>query len=176
VYCAGTERAAWLNIEDLNLEKPGAYGTWSSQTHMTMMNTLTLERYAEMPENHGITFLHNNPGIVRTGNLYRGFDPGSWGSWAAALLMDPVLMVVGFSFEESTMRHVYQVTSGTFGGKGPRVPGVTGLTTRGMEKGGLFLVNGKCDVINNEWQLVRLRERGAEAVKAKVEEIIGPYT
>lgn len=173
---AGIETARWLNIDDLNLEKPGAYGAMASQTHMAMMSTLTLERYAEMPENESITFIHNNPGIVRTGNLYRGFDEGSWGSWAAAIFMDPILMIVAYTFEESTERHVYQVTSGTFGGEGPRVPGVTGITTRGKESGGLFLVSGKCDSVRNEWQLTKLRERGADVVAAKVKEIIGPYT
>lgn len=168
--------ARWLNVEDLNLEKPGAYGSMSSQTHMGMMNTLTLERYAEMPENHGIVFMHTNPGIVRTGNLYRGFSKGSWGEWMAAVLMDPLLWLMQYSFEESTQRHLYLVTSGTFGGKGPKVPGVVGVTTRGEEKGGLFLVNGKCDTIRNERQLGILRVKGGEAVERKVVEVIGAYT
>jgi len=139
------------------------------------MNTLTLERLAETKENYSITFIHSCPGQVRTGNLYRGFKEGSWGSWMAAIFMDPILMLLAYSFEEAAERYLYQVTSGTFGGNGPRPPGITGRTTRGEETGGLFLINRYCDTVMNEKELAKLRVSAQERVCAKVQEIIGPY-
>jgi hypothetical protein len=138
---------------------------------MGILNTLTLERLAEDPENHSIVFMHSHPGIVRTGNVYRGWKEGSWGPW----LMDPFLMLLAFSFEESAQRYLYQVTSGAFGGKEQEGAGIVGKTTRGEERGGLFLVSRKCDTVMNEKELKKLREMAGETVWEKVQEILAPY-
>jgi len=142
---------------------------------MGIMGTLTLEHLAETKENQSIIFIHSHPGIVRTGNLFRGLKEGSWGSWMAAIFMDPILMLLAYSFQESGERYLYQVTSGAFGGRGPALPGVTGRTTRGEHTGGLFLVSYKCDTVMNEKELAKLRVTAGEAVRAKVQQIIGPY-
>jgi hypothetical protein len=164
-----------FDVNDLNLEQPGAYFIIASQIHMGVMGTLTLERIAERPENASIVFIHSHPGIVRTGNLYRGWPEESWGPWFGAIFMDPILRAFAFSFKESAERHVYQVTSGVFGGIGPKVLGIVGHTTRGKAKGGLFLVNWKCDAIVKEKEMTKLRLNAGDAVGAKVREIIGPY-
>ena len=55
------------------------------------------------------------------------------------------------------------------------VEGIVGRTTRGEEKGGLFLVNRTCDTVMNEIELAKLRGSAAEKVETKVREILGPY-
>lgn len=130
VYSGGIESERRLDINDLNLEKPGAFGAIATQMHMGIMGTLTLERLAEMKENHSIVFIPNYSGIVRTGNLFRGWEEGSWGPWMAAIFFDPILMLFAYSFKESAERHLYQVTSGAFGGRGPTLPGIIGRTTK----------------------------------------------
>jgi hypothetical protein len=168
--------ARLLDVDDLNLEKPGAFGFMAPQLHMGMMNTLTLERISEKPENESIVFIHSHPGIVRTGNLFRGWKEGSWGPWLCAILLDPILMLIAISFEESGQRYLYQVTSGVFGGNGPKPDGIlAGRMTRGKKKGGLFLVSRKCDVVMNENEMAKLTVKAQDAVWEKVHEIIGPY-
>lgn len=169
------EYASRINVDDLNLEKPGAYGAAASQMHMGIMNTLTLERLAEAKENQSIVFIHSHPGLVRTGNLYRGFKEGSWGSWLAAVTIDPVLMLFSFSFKESAERYLYLATSATFGGHGPALPGVVGTTTKGESSGSLFLSSWKCDTVTNEKQLAKLRVTAQDAVWSKTYEILSPY-
>lgn len=175
VLNGGIECAHRLDINDLNLEQPGAFGAIATQRHMGIMGTLTLERLAETKENQSIVFIHSYPGIVRTGNLFRGWKEGSWGPWMAAIFLDPLLMLFAYSFKESAERHLYQVTSGAFGGRGPTLPDIIGRTTRREHTGGLFLVNRKCDTIMNEKELAKLRVTAREAVWAKAHQIIGPY-
>lgn len=175
VLGAGIESERALNVNDLNLEQPGAFGPIATQGHMAIMGTLTLERLAEIEENKSIVFIHSYPGIVRTGNLFRGWNEGSWGPWLAAIFIDPILMLWAYSFKESAERYVYQVTSGTYGGKGPTIPGIVGQTTRGEHKGGLFLVNHNCDTVMNEKELAKLRITAQEAVWVKAHEILGKY-
>jgi hypothetical protein len=50
-----------------------------------------------------------------------------------------------------------------------------GRTTKGEEKGGLFLVSRKCDAVMNEKEMEKLRIKAQDAVWEKVHEIIGPY-
>jgi hypothetical protein len=175
VQGGGLEIARLLNTNDLNLELPGAFGAMSTRMHMNAMSTLTLERLAEAKENQSITFIHSHPGIVRTGNLARGFKDGTWAAWMAATFMDPVLKLFAYSFDESTQRHVYLATSGTFGGKGPRLPGTAGQTTKGEMTEGLFLANWKCDTVMNAKELAKLRANAQEIVWAKAYKIIGQY-
>jgi hypothetical protein len=165
----------FVDTTDLNLDRPSFFGIMRTQPHMGPMNTLVLERLAEMPENESIVFMHSHPGIVRTGNLYRGFAEGSWGMWMAGWFMDPVLWLFQFSFEESAQRHLYMVTSGALEGNGPVLDGIEGRTTRGKERGGMFLVNLKCDVVRNEKEMGKLRAKAGDVVWEKVQKIIGPY-
>ena len=175
VLSGGLESEAKLNTNDLNLEQPGAFGPIVTQMHMGIMGTLTLESLAETKENQSVVFLHSYPGIVRTGNLFRGWKEGSLGPWMAAIFLDPILMLFAYSFKESAERYLYQATSGAFGGRGPTLPGVQGRTTRGEHTGGLFLVNQRCDTVMNEKELAKLRVSAQEAVWAKAHEVIGPY-
>jgi hypothetical protein len=79
VLSGGMERDRLLGVEDLNLERPGAFGGLATQCHMGIMGTLTMEQIAEEKENAGIVFIYSHSGIVRTGNLFRGWQEGLWG-------------------------------------------------------------------------------------------------
>ncbi|KAF1846533.1 uncharacterized protein K460DRAFT_314051 [Cucurbitaria berberidis CBS 394.84] len=175
VLSGGLERGYLLNNNGLNVEQTGSFAAMATHMHMGIMGTLTLERLAEAKENHSIVFIHSHPGIVRTGNLFRGWGEGSWGPWFAAIFMDPILMLIAFSFKESAERYLYQVTSGAFGGRGPTLPGIVGQTTRGEHTGGLFLVNRTCDAVMNEKELAKLRVTAQEAVWEKAHQVISPY-
>ncbi|KAL6702744.1 hypothetical protein ACN47E_000978 [Coniothyrium glycines] len=177
VQAAGMESTKFFLVDDLMLDTVSAAGRiLRTQLHLGVMQTLYLERLAEAKENSGVVFMHSHPGIVRTGNLYRGFDAGSWGSWLASITIDPVLMIVGYSFEESADKFAYQVVSGVFGRGVPRPDGSTGLTTRGRATGGLFLVDRNCDTVANEIELKKLRAVASQSVWEKVIEVISPYT
>ncbi|PSN61655.1 hypothetical protein BS50DRAFT_613348 [Corynespora cassiicola Philippines] len=175
VHSGGLESQWGFNVNDLNLEKPGTFGAIATQRHMGIMNTLGLERLSEMKGNESIVFIHSHPGIVRTGNLFRGWGTGWWGPWFAAIFMDPILMLLAYSFKESAERYLYQVTSGAFGGKGPVVPGLVGVNTRGETSGGLFLASRTCETVKNEKELAKLRGIAQEAVWAKTREIVDPF-
>jgi hypothetical protein len=164
-----------LDVNDLNLERPGAYFVFATQIHMGIMGSLTLERMAEEKDNASIVFIHSHPGIVRTGNLFRGWPEESWGPWLSSICIDPILRVFAYSFKESAERYIYQVTSGAFGGRGPRLPDIVGQTTRGQTNGGLFLVDRKCDSVLNEKEMTKLRLRARDAIWTKVREVLGPH-
>ncbi|KAF4908011.1 Oxidoreductase lepF [Colletotrichum viniferum] len=83
-----------LLVDDLDLRKAGNFGGMRSQTHMSIMNTLFLDRLASDPENAKITFVHNWPGAVDTGNMARYHAP-SWLSPApVTVLLKPVFWVL----------------------------------------------------------------------------------
>ncbi|KAF5489300.1 Oxidoreductase andH [Colletotrichum siamense] len=85
-----------LLVDDLDLRKAGNFGGMRSQTHMSIMNTLFLDRLASDPENAKITFVHNWPGAVDTGNMARYHAP-SWLSPAPILLkFCDVQLLTGF--------------------------------------------------------------------------------
>jgi hypothetical protein len=167
----------FFNADDLLLEAPGAFGAMASVRHMGNMNTLALERIAQMPENKNIVFMHCHPGGVRTGNLFRGFQEGSWGSWLAATFMDPVIWLMAYGEEEAAERYLYQITSAAFGGKGiPLGAGViAGKDTKGGREGSLFLVHHTCETTLNEEKLRKLRVSAQDKVWIKTQEIVGPY-
>jgi hypothetical protein len=173
VLSGGLETESKLDISDLNLEKPGAFGALKTQMHMGVMNSLALEQLADEPDNSNIVFIHAYPGIVRTGNLFRGWIEGSWGLWAAGWLIDPVLRLFAFTYKEAGERYVFQATAAAFGGKG--VEGVQGKNTRGGTTGGLYLVGRNCDITMNEKEMKKLRVKAKDAVWVKTKEIVGPY-
>lgn len=172
-----------LNTSDLNLDRAGPWGFMLSQAHMGIMNTLTLDHISRLPGNENVTFIHSHPGFVRTGNVYRGFAPGSWGPWIASLTLDPMMMLLGFSREESAERYLYQITSSDFGtvsGGGidgdrqvVRHGGERGMNTMGGRKGGLWLVGKNCDVVNHGEKLVTLRDENGEKVWENVQGWLG---
>ncbi|CAM1505943.1 Fc.00g115800.m01.CDS01 [Cosmosporella sp. VM-42] len=159
---------------DLNLDKPGAFGGIQTQTQMGTMNTLTLDRLAAAEENSNISFIHNWPGAVDTGNMARYWKRSFWSPIPLTTLLKPLFWVIGISLEESAERHLFMSTSGIFGGKGPRIEGISATDTKGGE-GGLYLLNDKCDAKYDHDVLKELRDAAQENVWEKTMEILGPY-
>lgn len=174
VVSAGNEKAN-IDLDDLDVEKPGTWGWMKSQIHSITMMTMSMERLAE--ENKGVTFLHANPGLVKTGNLNRGWLDRWILQALANVVLAPVFLLFAFSIEESGKRMVYMITSGKYGGRGVGLAEgvVPGVTTRGEEKGGLFLVNWKGATLQNENALAKLRGEGQGRIWDKTMEVVGGY-
>jgi hypothetical protein len=63
VLAGGLERAA-IDLDDLDLKKPGNFGSIKAQMQYGTMNTTTLEKLAN--DNPNVTFIHSWPGLVST--------------------------------------------------------------------------------------------------------------
>lgn len=165
-----------FNGDDCNLERPGAFGGAASQSHMSAMNTLTLDRLASDPENSRITFIHNWPGLVETGNSTRHWTRSWTSPFSLMILTKPLFWAIGFSIEESGERHVFISTSSSYGGgTGPAVPGFVAKNTAGGVDGGLFLLNHKCEAGFSRASFEQVKAQSADKVWAKTREILDPY-
>ncbi|EXF77146.1 hypothetical protein CFIO01_13613 [Colletotrichum fioriniae PJ7] len=121
---AGSMLSTRIDATDLNLTRSSPSSTNSSrlfgfktQTHMATMNTLFLDRLASDPANTGVSFVHNWPGAVDTGNMARYHTPTWWSPFPLTNLLKPLFLVMGFDEREAGERHVYLATCGRFGGK-----------------------------------------------------------
>ncbi|KAK1504401.1 uncharacterized protein CCOS01_16853 [Colletotrichum costaricense] len=121
---AGSMLSTRIDATDLNLTRSSPSNTNSSrlfgfktQTHMSIMNTLFLDRLASDPANAGVSFVHNWPGAVDTGNMARYHTPTWWSPFPLTNLLKPLFLVMGFEEREAGERHVYLATCGRFGGK-----------------------------------------------------------
>ncbi|KAF7554945.1 hypothetical protein G7Z17_g2561 [Cylindrodendrum hubeiense] len=64
VLAGGMERS--VDLDDMDLKKPGNFGIMKAQTQYGAMNTMALEKLAS--DNPNVTFIHSWPGWVNTGN------------------------------------------------------------------------------------------------------------
>lgn len=115
VLAGGLERTT-VDLEDLDLKKPGNFGGVKAQMQYTAMNTMALENLAS--ENPSVTFIHSWPGWVNTGNVRRGRDPNSILAWLIWMLLEPLIALFSFNDDESGQRHLFESTSAAFGGRG----------------------------------------------------------
>ena len=164
---------ATIDMDDLDLKKPGNFGGVKAQTQYAAMNTTTLEKLAD--DNPNVTFIHSWPGWVNTGNVRRGSDPHSIMAWFVWLILEPLIGLFGFSEEESGQRHLFQSTSAAFGGRGVRWKGKPGINSRGKPADGLFLVNFKCDCTPNAKVMPLLREKALGKIWDHTQEVLRPY-
>ncbi|TDZ61704.1 Oxidoreductase andH [Colletotrichum trifolii] len=172
---AGSMLSKRLNADDLNLEKPGNFGGIQTQGHMAIMNTLFLDRLAADADNEKVSFVHNWPGVVDTGNMARYHRPSALSPFPLTALLKPLTWLIKFSDREAGERHVYNATSGTFGGRGPRGGQGVKKGTAGVEGKGLFLLNHKCEASYNEKILGELRAEAQGRVWEKTMEILKPF-
>jgi NAD(P)-dependent dehydrogenase (short-subunit alcohol dehydrogenase family) len=172
VLGGGLERTT-LDIEDLNMEKPGNFGGMKAQPHFIAMNTLFMDKLAV--EHPDISFIHSWPGFVSTGNAGRSAHPYSLAGWLFWGIIGPLFWAMGMDHEVAGQRYLFLATSQAFGGKGIPWKGKVGVNTRLGSEGGLFLTNYKCDCTPNEKNLSKLREFGQGAVWEKTQEVLGPY-
>lgn len=174
VLGAGME-GTYIDVDDLNLEKPGNFGRYKCLNHTLTMLTLAMEQLAE--DNKDVTFIHAHPGLVNTGNLNRGWR-GRWILQALAnIVLAPFFLLLAFSIEESAQRTLYVMTSAKYGGHGVplQAPVPPGLTVRGEETGSLFLVAQRGATVANEKVLTALRKETKGRVWAKTTEVLQPY-
>lgn len=163
-----------IDLDDLDLKKPGNFNFIKAQTHYAAMNTTTLEKLAN--DNPKITFIHSWPGWVNTGNVRRGLDdPNSIMAWFVWLILEPLIGLFAISDEVSGQRHLFQSTSAAFGGRGVPWKGKPGVNSLGKPADGLFLVNYKCDCTPNAKVMLWLREKALGKIWNHTQEVLRPY-
>ena len=172
VLAGGLERAS-VDLDDLDLKKPGNFGAMKAQTQYPAMKTMTLEKLAD--DNPNVTFIHSWPGLVNTGNVRRGADPNSIMAWFVWLILEPLLGLFAISDEVSGQRHLFQSTSAAFGGRGVAWKGKPGINSRGKPADGLFLVNYKCDCTPNAKAVPLLREKAQGKIWDHTQEVLRQY-
>jgi NAD(P)-dependent dehydrogenase (short-subunit alcohol dehydrogenase family) len=172
VLAGGLEKAT-IDLDDLDLRKPGNFGGVKAQMQYTAMNTMTLEKLAN--ENPTVTFIHSWPGWVNTGNIRRSADPNSITAWLFWLVLEPLIYILAFSDEESGQRHLFQSTSAAFGGRGVSWKGKPGENSLEKQADGLFLVNYKCDCTPNAKVMPILREKAQGKIWEHTQEVLQPY-
>jgi hypothetical protein len=144
-----------------------------AQSQFASMGTMFLDRLAS--ENPKVTFIHSWPGAVNTGNVRRSADPNSLMGWIFWLVFEPIIWLVAMSDEESGQRHLFQCTSGLYGGRGVEWNGKVGVNVKDKEDVGLFLVNNKCECTPNVKEIVKLRESAQHKIWEKTQEVLGPW-
>jgi hypothetical protein len=172
VLAGGLEKAT-IDLDDLDLKKPGNFGSIKAQWQYTTMNTMTLETLAN--ENPNVTFIHSWPGWVNTGNIRKGWDPNSAMAWVVWLVLEPLIGLFSFSEEESGQRHLFQSTTAAFGGRGVPWKGKPGINSLEKQADGLFLVNYKCDCTSNAKIMSFLREKAQSKIWDHTQEVLRPY-
>ncbi|KAK4203858.1 hypothetical protein QBC40DRAFT_274044 [Triangularia verruculosa] len=173
VLGGGLETTYLIDLDDLDLKKPGNFKVYRARFQYLAMNTITLDKLAS--ENPDITFIHSCPGAVNTGNVRRGWDANSVVGSIFSRVVESMNWLIGFSDDESGQRHLFESTSAAFGGRGVPYTGRAGITTTAQSAGGLFLVSNKCDCTPNAKVVAQLREKGQEKVWDHTEKVLGPY-
>lgn len=173
VLGGGLEKAN-METDDIELKKPGNFSFLKAQPHYVTLNTVTLDKLAT--DHPHVTFLHTWPGMVDTGNVWRGVgDPNSIKGWVIWLTLVPLIWLVKQSDEYAAQRNLFMGTSAAFGGQGTPWKGKPGITTRQEQKGGLFIVNWKGDCTPNTKNIDSLRENAQPKVWAHVQDVLRPY-
>jgi NAD(P)-dependent dehydrogenase (short-subunit alcohol dehydrogenase family) len=166
-------KAATIDLDDIDLKRPGNFGGLKAHMQYAIMTTTTLDKLAE--ENPHVTFIHSYPGSVNTGNIKRGLDPNSIMAWFVWLILEPLMGLLSFSDEESGQRHLFQSTSAAFGGRGIPWKGKPGINSLGKQADGFFLVNSKCDCTLDAKTMPLLRETVQGKVWDHTQEVLRPY-
>jgi NAD(P)-dependent dehydrogenase (short-subunit alcohol dehydrogenase family) len=174
VLGGGLERTSSLNVDDIDLKKPGSFGITTAQPHYLTLNTVFLDKLAS--EHPDVTFVYSWPGSVNTGNVWRGLDKSqtilSWFIWG---LLEPLIRLISTTDEEAGQRHLFLCTSAAFGGRGVPWQGKPGTSTLGKREEGLFLANYKCESTQNSKVIPQLREKATAKVWEHTQEVLRPY-
>jgi NAD(P)-dependent dehydrogenase (short-subunit alcohol dehydrogenase family) len=173
VLGGGVERAGSINVDDLDLKKPGNFSGVKAQMQYTAMNSTALEQLAS--DNPNVTFIHSWPGWVSTGNVDRSSNPDAWAAWLVRTLLGPIIRFFAMSDDTSAQRHLFQSTSAHFGGRGVPWTGKPGINTLEKEENGLFLVNFRGNCTPNAKVMSALREKARDKVWSHTLEVLGPY-
>jgi NAD(P)-dependent dehydrogenase (short-subunit alcohol dehydrogenase family) len=173
VGAGGLERTS-IDLDDIDLKRPGNFGAVKAHSQYWNMNTIGLERLAG--DNPHATFVHSWPGWVNTGNVWRGInDVNSTMAWFVWLVLEPLIGLLSFADEESGQRHLFQCTSSAFSGRGISWKGKAGVNSLNKQGNGLFLVNYKCDCTPNTRVMSILREKAQGMIWDHTLEILRPF-
>ncbi|KAM0550265.1 hypothetical protein ACHAPJ_008934 [Fusarium lateritium] len=171
---AGGMEWVTTDLDDIDLKKPGNFGTVKAHIQCVNMTTSTMEKLAD--ENPNVTFIHSTPGWVNTGNVRRSLDsPNSLKGWLVWLVLEPLVSLLSFSDQESGQRYLFQSTSAAFGGDGVSWEGKPAINTRGKQAVGLFLVTQKCDCTTNEKAVSAIRQTAKDKIWDHTVEVLGLY-
>jgi NAD(P)-dependent dehydrogenase (short-subunit alcohol dehydrogenase family) len=174
VLGGGMERTSSINVDDIDLKKPGSFGITTAQPHYLALNTVFLDKLAS--EHPDVTFVYSWPGMVNTGNVWRGLDKSQtilyWLIWG---LLNPLIHLISSTDEEAGQRHLFLCTSAAFGGRGVPWQGKAGTSTLGKRDEGLFLANYKCESTPNAKVIPVLREKATAKVWEHTREVLRPY-
>lgn len=174
VLGGGLERATSIDLDDLDLKKPGNFGAIKAQTQYTALNSVAMERLAN--DNPDITFIHSWPGWVATGNVKRGYDANSAMGWFVYLVLEPLIRMFAIRNEDSGQRHLFQCTSAAFGGLGVPWVGDKWYAKEWSEgRKGVLLVNYKCNHTPNDKVMQLFREKAVEKVWEHTLTILEPF-
>lgn len=173
VQGGGMERTT-VDLEDMDLKKPGNFGVVNAHVQYVAMLSTTMEKLAT--DNPGVTFIHSTPGWVNTGNVNRGLDANTTiKAWLVWLILEPLIGILSFSDEESGQRYLFQSTSAAFGGRGVPWEGKAGINSQMKTEDGLFLVTSKCECTPNAKAMPVLRENAQGKIWDHTQEVLGPY-
>ncbi|KAK4033737.1 putative short chain dehydrogenase reductase family protein [Parachaetomium inaequale] len=173
VLGGGLERASSVDVDDVDLKKPGNFSGVKAQIQYTAMNSTALEQLAS--DNPNVTFVHSWPGWVNTGNVDRSSNPNSWTAWIIRNLLGPIVRLFAMRDDTSAQRNLFQSTSAAFGGRGVPWTGKPGVNTLEKQENGLFLVNFRCNCTPNAKVMSVLREKAREKVWTHTLGVLGPY-
>ncbi|KAH7133670.1 hypothetical protein EDB81DRAFT_762952 [Dactylonectria macrodidyma] len=174
VVGAGGLEGTSIDLDDIDMKKPGSFGTIKAQAQYKNMNTMGLEKLAG--ENPNVTFIHSWPGSVNTGNVWRGIDDrNSIMAWFVWLILEPIIGLISSDEDVAGQRHLFQCTSAVFGGRGIPWKGKAGVNSFNEQADGLFLVNYKCDCTPNARVMPVLREKAQDVIWQHTLEVLGPY-
>ncbi|KAK3395241.1 hypothetical protein B0H63DRAFT_462894 [Podospora didyma] len=172
VLSGGMEMAN-IDLDDIDLKRPGNFNVMKAQTQYMALHTMVLEKLAD--QNPNVAFIHSWPGWVNTGNVKRGRDPNSFLSWLIWFTLEPLIWLFATSDDVSAQMHLFQCTSAAFGGRGIPWNGKPGVTSLGKETDGLFLVNKNCDCTPNAKVLAKLREEAQGKIWDHTQDVLRPY-
>lgn len=152
---AGGQEAP-IDLDDLELRKPGAYGVLKAGGTAAAMTTLMFQKLAK--ENPQVGFIHAFPGLVRTGLLSRGSSGvlGMLLKW----VVQPLTGFMGMTIAESGERFLCYATSDRFAG-----PSVDAKDAAKLAKPivpGCWILNADGKAVGNEKVLSDLKSQGGE--------------
>lgn len=172
VMAGGFEKAT-IDLDDLELRKPGSFNLYNARMLNTTITSTTMEKLSE--ENPNITFVHSSPGWVDTGNVKRGAGSTGIVFWLVWLFLEPLIRVFSQSDDYSGQVHLFKSTSAAFGGRGIRWDGKAGVNTLDEPANGLFLVGSSGDCTANAKVMASLRKVARGRIWDYMQAVLKPY-
>ncbi|KAH7025114.1 uncharacterized protein B0I36DRAFT_387476 [Microdochium trichocladiopsis] len=191
IYAAGMEKAN-IPLDDLDLKSKSNFGIMNWAATCASLNTVYLDHLASDPQNAGVVFIHNHPGVVETDIILKGWNEGSWGPTLIRWVRPVMSFFQRFSREppispeESGEKSLFLITSAMYGGKGVAVPnkdgveekagGEKGKTLAGGDNGSVFVVlpRGNCEQPKEVLEKLYVNG-GKEKLVAETEKVLKPY-